>query len=44
LKGFRAKDAYDVEAEMSAVFIRRHALGRADEARSPFEHLLDEEN
>lgn len=43
LKGFRAKDAYDVEAEMSAVFIMRRALGRADEARSPFEHLLDEE-
>jgi len=43
LKGFRAKDAYDVEAEMSAAFIKRLALNATDEMYSPFGQLVDEE-
>jgi len=36
LKGFRAKDVYDVEAEMSAALIKRQALSTTDEMHSPF--------
>jgi len=43
LKGFRAKDVYDVEAEMSAAFIKRLALSATDEIYSPFGQLVDEE-
>ncbi len=43
LKGFRAKDVYDVEAEMSAAFIKRLALSVTDEIYSPFGQLVDEE-
>ena len=42
LKGFRAKDVYDVEAEMSAVFIKRLALSATNEMYSPFGQLGDE--
>jgi len=44
LKGFRAKDVYDVEAEMSAALIKRLALGTTDEMHSPFGQLVDEED